>query len=248
MAFLQWGSASATDVVIRFGVNAPEGTYAVAFRSFDTNTSYVAEYVISAEEAGTDVIKEVAVPGPTMGNWPTGETRGMAIDFVFAAGSSLQTTAGAWQSGNFIGTANVSNGQGSTSNVFEIFDVGLRADSEGTGEYGEYTVPLYADVNRRCWRYAREVGFATNGYGNTSAALMNVPLGEPMKAGTISATLINATDALQRFGTGNFTISSLGSPSYDADAACLNIQCNGTYSAGGFFSGRRNFLFLTSRL
>jgi len=40
-ADLQWGTANATDVVLRFGFKGPAGTYAVAIRNQDYNRSFV---------------------------------------------------------------------------------------------------------------------------------------------------------------------------------------------------------------
>ena len=56
-ADLQWGTANATDVVLRFGFKGPAGTYAVAIRNQDANRSFVREFTISGGDANTDTFR-----------------------------------------------------------------------------------------------------------------------------------------------------------------------------------------------
>jgi hypothetical protein len=99
-ADLQWGTANATDVVVRFGFKGPAGTYAVAIRNQDSSRSFVREFTISGGDANTDTLQTVTFPGDTSGTWDKDNTASIRLFFTFAVGSTYQTTADAWQAGN----------------------------------------------------------------------------------------------------------------------------------------------------
>ena len=152
-ADLQWGTANATDVVVRFGFKGPAGTYAVAIRNQDNNRSFVREFTISGGDANTDTLQTLTFPGDTSGTWDKDNTASLSITFTFAIGSTYQTTPDAWQSGNYFGTSSTSNGIGNTSDVFEIFDVGLYADPDSTGLAPRFELPHYDTDLLECQRY-----------------------------------------------------------------------------------------------
>jgi len=152
-ADLQWGTANATDVVLRFGFKGPAGTYAVSITNQDSNRSFVREFTISGGEANTDTLQTLTFPGDTSGTWDKDNTASLKLFFTFATGSTYQTTADAWQAGDYIGTASTSNGIGTTSDVFEIFDVGLYADPDSTGLAPRFELPHYDTDLQECQRY-----------------------------------------------------------------------------------------------
>jgi hypothetical protein len=146
---LLFGTASAKQVVVRFGFKGPQGTYAVSLKNYNSGTpnrSYVKLFTIGAGEANADTEQTITIPGDTTGTWETGINPGLVLDIVLAAGSTYQTTADAWQSGNFLGTSGVSNGMGTISDVFEIFDVGLYADPDSTGAAPDWELPSHDAV------------------------------------------------------------------------------------------------------
>jgi hypothetical protein len=142
VADLQYGLAGAVDTVLRFGFKGPQGTYAVALHNSALNRSYVALFTISAPQANTDTEQELAIPGDTSGTWLTDTGIGITVDIVLACGSTFQGATG-WQAGNILGTSGVSNGMGTISSVFEVFDVGLYADPDSTGTAPEWELPSY---------------------------------------------------------------------------------------------------------
>lgn len=147
-----FGSIDARPGVIRIGVRAPAGTYCVSIVNAANDRSFVAEVTISGGEANTDVVKTLTFAGDTTGTWLTDDVKGWNLFFCVACGANFQGSLG-WQSGNIIATANQSNGALSISNVFEIFDVGLKLDPDGTGTYGQFEVPEYGRTLRDCLRY-----------------------------------------------------------------------------------------------
>jgi hypothetical protein len=161
-ADLQWGTANATDVVLRFGFKGPAGTYAVAIINQDNNRSFVREFTISGGDANIDTLQTLTFPGDTSGTWDKDKTSSLKITFTFAAGSTWQTTPDAWQAGNYRGTSSTSNGIGTTSDVFEIFDVGLYADPDSTGLAPRFELPHYDTDLQECMRYYEAGNPGTN--------------------------------------------------------------------------------------
>ena len=152
-ADLQWGTANATDVVLRFGFKGPAGTYAVTMANQDANRSFVREFTISGGDANTDTLQTLTFPGDTSGTWDKDNTLSVFLTFTFAIGSTYQTTPDSWQAGNYFGTSSVSNGIGTTSDVFELFDVGLYADPDSTGVAPRFELPHYDIDLLECQRY-----------------------------------------------------------------------------------------------
>jgi hypothetical protein len=102
---------------------AKTGIHCVAFRNAGLDRSYVAEYTVNA--ANTWEYKTVTVPAsPSAGTWDYTTGTGLKISFTQSCGSTFQTTAGAWQTGNFLGTANQVNETDNTANNFFIAGVG----------------------------------------------------------------------------------------------------------------------------
>jgi len=181
-ADLQWGTANATDVVLRFGFKGPAGTYAVAIINQDNNRSFVREFTISGGDANIDTLQTLTFPGDTSGTWDKDKTSSLKITFTFAAGSTWQTTPDAWQAGNYRGTASTSNGIGTTSDVFELFDVGLYADPDSTGLAPRFELPHYDTDLKECKRYFDNGG---NSYFNLYHADANPTSYNPNIVGTL---------------------------------------------------------------
>lgn len=215
VADLMWGSASAVDIVVRFGFKGPQGTYAVAIGNSATNRSYVTLFTIGAPEDDTDTEVEVVIPGDTTGTWLKDTGIGLTLNIVLAAGSTFQTTADAWQAGNFLGTSGVSNGMGTISDVFEIFDVGVYADPESAGVAPAWVAPNAAQEELKCLRYyykilstgSQSAGLVGTGNSTTdifySALSFKVPMRE---APTLQASA--ATTFTIAYGSTNLTGSS----------------------------------------
>jgi hypothetical protein len=202
-ADLRWGTAAAKTVIIQFGVNAPAGTYCVSARNAAANRSYVAEFTVAAGEAGTDVVKSVVVPGDTSGTWAKDNTVGIELSWTLMCGSTFQTPAGSWVSGNFIGSANQLNWMGA-ANVFHLFDVGLYEGSVAP----PFMVPDYAVELRLCQRYweTDTITFQISGAGS---AVMVYPFKATKRAAPTIA-LSNTTGNMSAAVLNYVTINSLG--------------------------------------
>jgi hypothetical protein len=215
-ADLQWGTANATDVVLRFGFKGPAGTYAVSIRNQDVNRSFVREFTISGGDANTDTLQTLTFPGDTSGTWDKDNTASLSINFTFATGSTYQTTADAWQAGNYFGTSSTSNGIGTSSDVFELFDVGLYADPDSTGLAPRFELPHYDIDLSECQRYYYQtvgdplgVSFRYTADSGSSKSLGTVTLPVPMRTSP-SSTVVTAPTYTNAYNiTANFRLSDV---------------------------------------
>jgi len=148
-AELGYGFATAKTITIQFGVKAPAGTYCVSLQNNAANRSYVAEYVIAAGEANTDVVKSVVIPLDTTGTWLGNNGPGLKVGWTLMSGTTYQQAPNAWAGANAIATSNQFNLMGSTSNIFELFDVSLTEGSVAP----PFQVPDYASELALCQRY-----------------------------------------------------------------------------------------------
>jgi hypothetical protein len=222
----RWADLSGSNktVTLQFGCKGPAGTYCVSLLNTFSNKCYVAEYVIAAGEANTDVVKSVSIPLALAGPWNIGNSGTVAVYWTFMVGTTNQTTPNAWQSGSAMGSANQFNFMGSTSNVFELFDVSL---TDGTVA-PPFVVPDYPSELLLCQRYWNYI--YVNGRMNATGVnyLFETPIYyyPPMRA---SPTVI------QKAG-GSVANMAAGSPavvSMTATAARLTLQAA---AAGDMFA------------
>ena len=190
-ADLLWGTADAKGVIVSFGWKSPAGTYSIAISNQDDDRTYVAEFTVSGGEADTDTRKTIIVPGDTSGTWDTDNTTSLKIDFVFATGSTYQTTAGSWQAGRYLGTSGTSNGIGTGADVFELFDVGLYADPDSTGVAPDFVLPDYGQDLADCQRYYCEVT-VHNRFNPGGAAIHGVTVYWPVPMRNDPALVVTA--------------------------------------------------------
>lgn len=98
---------------------AKTGTHCVYFKNSGNNRTYVAEYTVSV--ADTWEYKTITVSAsPSAGTWDYTNGRGLEIGWTLSCGSTFQTTAGAWQTGDFKGTSSQVNETDNTANNFRI--------------------------------------------------------------------------------------------------------------------------------
>jgi hypothetical protein len=154
MSDFQWGTASAKQVVLRFGVRCEvAGTFGGSIVNGAGNRSYPFSYTISAGEVAADVYRTIVIPGDVTGTWPTDTAKALNLWFTFAAGATVQAPAGSWTAGSFLAPTGITNGMAVTAKTFSIFDVGLYADPNATGVAPPWVTPDYASELAACQRY-----------------------------------------------------------------------------------------------
>ncbi len=135
------------------------GIHCISFVNSGADRSYVAEYTIAS--ADTWEYKTVTVPAsPSAGTWDYTTGIGLRVNWALAVGSTYQTTAGAWQTGNFFGTSGQVNAVDNTANNFQLALVKIEPGSVAT----PFVMPDYELEYGRCLRYAYvvDVSAATN--------------------------------------------------------------------------------------
>jgi hypothetical protein len=137
-------------VTLSFWVKSSKtGTYYAGFRNVGVDRSYVGEYIISSAntwEFKTITIDVGAVSG---GTWNYINGVGLYITFSLACGSTYQTTAGAWQTGNYFSTSNQTNWLNETNNTFYITGIQLEQGSQATS----FEQRSFATEEFLCLRY-----------------------------------------------------------------------------------------------
>lgn len=234
----QYGGASAKQSILRFGIKAPAGTYSIRLTNSALDRSYVKTFTPAA--ANTDEYFTLVIPGDVTGTWLTTNGVGIRLAFVFAAGSSFLGTDAVWQTGNISGTIANTNGLGSNTNVFELFDVGLYLDYNGTGVAPQWTPPQYPQVLMQCQRYVAAGTLPTvagAGIGSPNVTKNVVPLPVPMRS-TITASIPSAPTVV---GSSAATISAAGSSS-------LVLEQTETGAAGALVSSTGGTYLALSRL
>ncbi len=176
---------------LSFWVKATKtGTYCAAFRNTGVDRSYVAEYTI--DSANTWEYKTITVSSsPSAGTWNYNNGIGLHVAFLLATGSTFQTTAGSWQTGNYFGTSNQVNACDNVSNDFRIASVQIEAGSVAT-EFEKRTVQQEENL---CYRYYETglTGFSGNTSGSNLVYNQNFKVSKRALA-SMSVTLQNATN------------------------------------------------------
>lgn len=185
---LAWGTASAQTVTLSFWVKSTTtGTYCLSLRNQANSRSYVATYSVAS--ANTWEYKTVAVPGDTSGTWLTTNSTGISIAFCFAVGSTFQTTAGAWQAGNFLGSSAQVNLLASTANEVRITGVQLEPGTVAT----PFERRSFGQELALCQRYYDTVSGgklnATRGFQSDVSVRLNVFFQQSMRAAPVVALL-----------------------------------------------------------
>jgi len=229
------GTTGAKTVTLQFGVRAPAGTYCVSFRNAVIDRTYIAEYIISAGEANLETLKSITITLDTTGTWAKDNTAGLYVGWCLMAGTTYQQTAGSWQGGSKLGSANQFNFVGQVQ-AFELFDVSLTEGSVAP----PFQVPDYASELALCQRYywGNTAAITFSGFAaTTGAAFGTIKFPVPMRA----------SPTMSFPGTpGNYAVSSLtvntasnGAPNIPATVPTCSESSGVQFNlAGGLVAGQ----------
>lgn len=204
-----WAPFAQRTFTVGFWVKAAKtGTHCVYFRNSGGDRSYVAEYTVSV--ADTWEYKYVTVTAsPSAGTWDYTNGRGIEIGWTQYAGSTFQTTASAWQTGDFHATSSQVNEVDNTANNFKI---AMPTIAAGSFPAAFVQLPISLE-DYRCKRYNEvQGGFSVATYGagvvtSTTTADFVIPV--VPKRSNPSVAVVGTVGDLHVFGSG-FEISATG--------------------------------------
>jgi hypothetical protein len=202
---LAYGTPSAATVTVSFWVRSSLiGTYCVGIRNNALDRSYVGTYTISS--ANTWEQKSITIPGDTSGTWLTDSGVGMYLSWDLGSGSSSNTTAGTWVSGDRNNTSAQANWCGTAGATFYVtgvqFEVGSVATPFERRQYGQ-EIAL-------CQRYYNVSGFTeyhvVPAPNATYLGVYRIHMPVQMRANPTVGVSYSATNAVLDFGwyTQNF--------------------------------------------
>jgi hypothetical protein len=216
-----WGTASAKQVILRFGVRSTmAGTFGGAIRNGAATRSFPFSYTISAGEVSVDKYVTIVIPGDIVGTvstWPVDNTKSFDLFFMLAGGTTYLQPAGVWYAGSILGPTGCTNGMNTLNTQLHIFDVGLYRDPLNTGVAPPWVMPDYAQELAACKRYWQSMFVMWSGYA-TSGTVSHAPW--------TYATIMRTTPAMSGvdggsagFPAGVGTLTQWGSGGWEARTA-----------------------------
>jgi hypothetical protein len=126
------------------------GTYCLALRSGhpSMDRSYIVEYTINQADTWEKKVINVAMPSTHPGTYDLTNGQGLQLSWAMACGSTFHTTAGSWNTGNLLATANQVNGL-VTGGEFRLYGVQLEIGNGPT----EFEVRSFHEELELCMRY-----------------------------------------------------------------------------------------------
>lgn len=153
-----WAPFAQQQLILSFWVKASQnGMIAVSLRNSGQDRSYVSEYLVSGIGSWQQIAMVIPA-SPSGGTWDYTTGAGVTLSFALACGSTYQTTAGTWQTGNYLGTSSTWNVTSSASDYMQIAQVMLQTSNPPGGSsqmgYRPQVQPIpYQHDLQRCQRY-----------------------------------------------------------------------------------------------
>lgn len=168
------------------------GTYCMYFLNTGEDRTYIAEYTINTTNTWQKVT--ITVPAsPSAGTWNYTNGTGITVGWTFAASSTLQTTAGSWQSGSFRASANQINGVNTGATDFRITGVMVN-EGDAAQPYINFSAKALGEETEICKRYY-EFGFQSVADSGAASgvlgALGRVNYTVPKRAATNTLAVFN---------------------------------------------------------
>jgi hypothetical protein len=201
----QLGTAGAATITVSNQIKGSvAGTYSIALRNAANNRSYVGTVSVTTSWAPI----KITLVGDVTGTWATDNTSGLLISWDLGSGSNFNTTAGAWQAGNFFRTSGsvtfVNQVAGSTLNITGV-DCRL-------GSVAPTVFERRANEFQLAQRYYWQIGGALNawlvtGY-QTNAGGIYYPITFPATMRAIPTVALTGTPNYTNGSGGGFAVAS----------------------------------------
>ena len=185
---------------------------------------------------------------PSAGTWDYTTGIGIQLDFTIAAGTTFQTTADAWQTGDFRATSSQVNGMDAGTNFFRIAGVQLEAGTVATEFEQEHYSSVLAATKRY---YQRVVGAGITGSAaNATNIRAGVRYGVEMRAAPTVALLDTTPQILYTSGAQNGVSSTITGSTVTTQGLRLGMDgfTGLTTGEGIIFGEASDLLALDARL
>ncbi len=158
---------------LSFWVKATKtGTYCVAFNNSSRDRSYIVEYTINT--TNTWEKKEITLEfDDQSGTWDYTNGIGLYIHWTLDSGSTYQTTANSWESGDYYSTSNQVNGSDSDSNSFLLSNIQFELGSKAT-EFEYRSIQDEIALCRRYYQKSYNIDVDPGTITNNSSNYLNV--------------------------------------------------------------------------
>ena len=211
-ADMAWGTANAQTVTLSFWVRSSlTGTFGGALTNEAANRSYPFSYTVSS--ANTWEQKTISIAGDTTGTW-VGATNGTGalLRFGLGSGSTFTSTAGSWQSGNFVQPTGSVSVVGTNGATFYITGVQLEKGITATSfDYRPYGTELALCQRYYAKSYNQSTVPGSNAGTTNSAQGLNGTDGNQIQGFRTPVTM--RTSATARVWTLSGTLASLSTTS-----------------------------------
>lgn len=205
------------------------GTYCVALMNEAGTRSYVAEYVQDTTDTWEKAT--LTIPVDTTGTWLYTTGIGVNVEFAIAAGSTYQTTAGAWAAGLYLASSNQVNALDSTANNFKIALVQLEAAPSATFTGTPFETRSAGQELALCQRYYYRIqpSGAEIAFGSAYASTTTIAFG----VGKFPVTMRTRPTSLEQSG-----VASNYNVQFTADTVCSSVP---TFQSAGDETWRVRF-------
>ncbi len=247
-----WAQVAQKVFTISFWVKATlTGTYCVGLQNNGLDRCAVQEYTINT--SNTWEYKSLTFPAsPSTGSWNYDTGVGIYVQFILAAGTNFQTTAGTWNTGNFFATANQINGVNTGATDFRVTGVILNEGSTAAAfsTYGRTFDQEYAACQRyyeKSHRYAIAPGasmsdndaFYWNGGAAAATAKAVTVIFKVSKRTTPTFNTYdqaNNSGKISEYGTGGSPTANAQTPSFlIGEKQALVLFVTGATGTGLYF-------------
>jgi len=220
------------------------GVYCVAIRNAGADRSLILEY--SQAVADTWEKATLIIPAsPSAGTWNQSNGIGFQIVFMLACGSTYQTTAGSWNTGDFYATASQVNACDNVANNFQLAQVALYPGSRDLGFYApdiEQQLQLAQRYYEKSYDLGTVPGTATGVGSCSGVAVSSVYLYaagwgyKVRKRSTPTITLYNTQNGssgqYSQYNTSAVFQSNQAGSAYDLGEMAFGLNCQGNITAG----------------
>lgn len=167
------------------------GVHCVSMRNLGADRSYIVEINFPTANVYQNCSFTVVGGLPTAGTWNYTNSVGLLIGFAHMCGTTFQTTPNAWQTGNFLATANQVNDCATLGNVWAMEKVTINLGTVAAVSEISFEQELI-----RCQRYCRPLPILSIDFNASGASVFGyvvIAFGSDMRVSPTMSAVAAAT-------------------------------------------------------